>query len=267
MKKPENIKGNEKGSVFILVLWSLFFLGTLALVVSTMVSSNIRLSTQMTTTTTARSLARGGISFAIMELTSNITNWEVKVGMEMASDEKLFKDNDKLDGGTFTIYYEHIAQDSGILVTNYGLLDESSKKNINSLNVGEMKDIFKEIAAIEGFVINAEAIAKEIYNSRNVVDIHDRSSLGSSYQCAGENREFKLLQELLLLKSFESDAELFDKLEPYLTVYPEGCYQATAVGSSLVPGGDSGQSDLLAEIKIDFVFNSKSGKMVYWYEY
>ena len=220
----------------------------------------------MTAVTTARSLARGGVNFAIVEVMGNITNWEVKTDRNMVSDEELFKDNDKLNGGTFTIYYEHIAHDSGLLVTNYGVIDESSKNNVNSLSAEEMENILEDIASIEGIVINTEAIAQEIYNSR-IADTTDTSSLNSYYQCAGANGEFTLLQELLLLKSFENDAELFDKLEPYLTVYHAGCYQATVVGRALAPGGSGKQSGCLAELKIDFVFDAKSGQIMYWHEY
>ena len=262
--KAINMKSHnhrETGSVFILVLWSLFFLGALALAVATMISSSMSLSTHMATVTTARSLARGGVDFAIVELMRNVTNWEVQTDSEMVSDEELFKDNDKLHGGTFTVYYEHISLESGLVVTNYGLLDESSKNNINTLSLREIENALVDIASTEDININAKSLAEEIYNSRDV------SSLDSYYHCTGEKGEFELLQELLLLKSFKNDVELFETLEPYLTVYPEGSYQATVVGKALAPGGKAKESSLLVEVKIDFVFNVSLKKIIYWHEY
>lgn len=268
----QECQNNSKGSIFILVLWSLFFLGALAMAVATLVFSSINLATQMKSATTARSLAYGGIDFAISEIMGNVTNWEVKTGKKIASDSELFEDNDKIDGGTFSVYYEHIAADSGIMVTNYGVIDEGSKENINSLGVGKMENVFDEIAELEDINVDAKALAKEIYSSRHLTkgeDLSYSAGSGSPYQCSGKNGKgkFELLQELLLLKAFENDAELFGKLEPYLTVYPKGCYKATAVGRALVAGVSGGQSELLAEVKVDFVFNGKSGKIIYWHEY
>lgn len=262
----------DSGSVFILVLWTLFFLGALALAIATLVFSSINLSTHMKHATTARSLARGAVDFAIVEVMGNATNWEVTAGKEATSDTELFKDNEKLAGGTFSVYYEYVAEDGGVLVTNYGVMDESTKENINSMSVGKMKNVFDEIADIEDLNINSESLSEEIYTSRHLTDASGSSystTLGSSYRCSGRNGKgaFELLQELLLLKSFEGNADLFEKMEPYLTVYPKGYYKATAVGKALVDDEAGMESDALAEVRIDFVFNGQSGKIVYWHEY
>jgi type II secretory pathway component PulK len=267
----ENIS-RDGGSVFILVLWTLFFLGALAMAVATLVSSSINLASHIKQITTARSLAYGGVDFTITEIMGNVTNWEEKTGKEMASDAELFKDNDTLDGGTFTVYYEHIDEGDGLLVTNYGVIAESSKENINSMSVGKMENVFDEISDLKDININAESLAKEIYTSRHLTkggDSSYSSGSGSTYHCYGKNGKgrFELLQELLLLNSFQNDAELFAKLEPYLTVYPKDYYKATAVGRALLTDGYVGQPELLAEVKVDFVFNGKSGKIVYWHEY
>ena len=271
-KTKKNIKKNRTGSIFILVLWTLFFLGALAMAVATLVFSGINLSAQMKSSTTARGLAHGAVDFTITEIMGNITNWEVKAGKDIADDEGLFKDNDKIAGGTFSVYYEHIAEDGGMLVTNYGVIDEGSKENINSMGMGRMENVFEDISGFEGLNINAESLAREIYSSRHLTDKGNSSysrGSGSTYQCFGKNGKgkFELLQELLLLKSFDGNTELFVKLEPYLTVYPKGCYKATAVGRALATVVSGGQSELLAETKIDFVFNGKSGKIMYWHEY
>lgn len=266
------MKSNKKGSIFILVLWTLLFLGALTMAVATLVFSGINLATEMKNRTTARSLAYGGVNYAIAEVMGSVTNWEVKPGKDVVSDPDRFKDNDKIDGGTFSVCYKYIIVDSGVVVTNYGVIDEGSKENINSISMGKLENVFDEIADIEGININAKILAKEIYNSRHLTNGRDLSysvGLGSSYQCCGKNGKgkFELLQELLLLKAFEGDADLFEKVEPYLTVYPKGYYKATAIGKALAISVDGGASELLAEARVDFVFNGKSGKIIYWHEY
>ncbi len=263
----------NNGSVFILVLWTLFFLGALAMAVATIVSSGINLSSQIKARETARMLARGGVDFAITEVMGAITNWEVKSEDKLKSDASLFQDNDKLKGGTFSIYYEYAPEDSGIVATNYGVLDEGTKANINRMGTGKMENLFDEISEKADIRINSGALAKEIYDSRHLTDKGKSSySTGSdgSYHCYGKNGKgkFELLQELLLLKPFENNVELFTKLEPYLTVYPKDSFKATAVGRALGKSDNGNkQEKVLAEAKIDFVFNGKSGKIMYWHEY
>lgn len=240
--------------------------------IATLVSSNIALASHMKSTTIARSLAYGAVDFTIAEIMGNVTNWEEKTGEEAMHDASLFKNNDNCEGGVFSVYYEYIAEDSGMLATNYGVIDEGSKENINSLSVGKMKNVFNEIADIEDINVSVENLAKEIYNSRHLTDKGNLSYFASSagtYQCSGRygKGKFELLQELLLLRIFENNADLFKKLEPYLTVYPKGCYKAIAVGKALAMKKSDGQLDVLEEVKVEFVFNGKSGKIIYWHEY
>ena len=55
------------GSVFILVLWTLFFLGALALAVGTLVGANINQAAFTKSRTTARMLAKAGVERARFE--------------------------------------------------------------------------------------------------------------------------------------------------------------------------------------------------------
>ena len=84
--------------MLILALWTLFFLGALALAVGSRVSGSLRLAHAMKVNMTAYALARAGAERAVMEIMINSTNWDGVRDEDLTTDPDLFEDNASLDG-------------------------------------------------------------------------------------------------------------------------------------------------------------------------
>ena len=260
------------GSVFILVLWTLFFLGALALAVGTLVGANINQAAFTKSRTTARMLAKAGVERARFDVIQNPTNWVVKGAADPRSNEELFRDNDDVEGGTFSVTFRYVPEGEEVAVTNYGLMAEELKINIQKASSGTMASEFqRRIGLAED---PAEALAKAIKDCRYWTNagLTDRPSPSYSNQLGREylahEKTFRLLPELMLLNAFQEDMGLYARVEPYLTVHGKDHFSATSRGQVPAPvtargGGDDGA---LAEAYIDFVINS-SGSVLYWHEY
>lgn len=268
----------SSGSVFILALWALFFLGALALAVGALVSANINLASSLRARMVARELARAGVELAIGEVVGHSTNWDHKVWQKVEkgeedppNDEVLFKDNDSLEGGAFTVTYAYLSPGSEQMVTNHGVLCESQKAGINRSNSRQLKSELMERAGLSEMW--AEHLAAAIVACRKKADAGLTEGGGSNYAAGsiGEYRchggSFRVLFELLLLKEFRDDPELFGQLEPHLTVHGKESFSGTSTGRALALKGFrwSTEKTVLAESKIDFVVN-KNGEIEYWHE-
>ena len=267
-KRPGGARQRLSGSVFILVLWTLFFLGALSLAVGTLVGANISQASHTKSRTTAYMLARAGVERAIFDVIQNPTNWVLEGAAEPRSNEELFRDNDDLPGGTFSVTYHYVPEGEAAAVTNYGLMSEEVKMDLHTYSRGKLGSELERRVGLGEEV--AEGVAKAIIDARkgltDQADISYAHQLGDSY--IAHKKRFRLLAELLLIDVFEKDTSLFARVEPYLTVHGEDHFSGTSSGKVPVPtsawGGSDG--DVLAEAHIDFVVNS-SGSVLYWHEY
>ncbi|MFC1452767.1 hypothetical protein ACFLSJ_05415 [Verrucomicrobiota bacterium] len=239
----------REGSVLILALWSLFFLAALALAVGSHVSAGIRLASHARVNTTAYYLARAGIERAVREAIDNTTNWDGLVVGELGSDETLFRDVDALPGGTFSVYYPYVATNTGEIATNYGIVRELFKIDLNTPNAQE-RERLRSLAGrdtADAILRGPEGVEKK--------GLADRESEAYSYET---------LQELLLVSDVSYD--LFLEIEPLVTVYGGSCYGGMAEGKATVDDGAGGRRTL-AICRIVFVFDKDSREVRYWHEH
>jgi hypothetical protein len=269
--RPSSCAG---GSVFILTLWTLFFLGALALGVGAYVSANTSLAGQAKATARARALACGAVERAVAELLNNPTNWTGIADAELRSDPGLFKDNDGLAGGVFSVWYTFVPEHGGPAVTNYGLLCEGRKLNLNRGGAGNMAKVLREKAGLdeqEAAEVAAGVAACRRGGDKSGVLTESRgwsyhSTSRDGYTCEGG--KFCVLEELLLTGVVGDRPGLYGRMEPFVTVFGRSCFSATAVGKALAGGTGrwrGGQEAPLAEWRIDFVVN-RNGTIVYWHE-
>jgi hypothetical protein len=238
----------------------------------------------------ARELARAGVELAVNEVVERGTNWDSEVwkaveeGADPPEDEELFKDNDSLDGGVFTVTYAYYDGDQNRMITNHGVLCESQKASINGgLNSTDLAQALVDRAGLSGTV--AQRLVEAIFacRGRDVSgegrgvssekggltggSVSDYSAgLVGEYRCYGG--KFRVLHELLLLREFQDDPALFERLAPHLTVHEEKSFSGTSTGTALVSRGlkRNTEQTVLAESRIDFVVN-KNGEIEYWHEH
>jgi len=222
---------SKKASILFVALWSIFFLGVLAIYLGYRARSQINLVNRVVSRAKLRSLATAGVFVAVDFIVAEQKEEKSfnALNEDWSSYPKRFKDI-KLPGGSFSLAYEYFDVTSGAYQKRYGLIDESRKINIKLGNYqidGELEQILRkllEVAADAGKV-RAQEIAASI------VDWQDQDSqlsipLGSAedgyYRFLREPYESKdsdleILDEIFLIKGINQ--AVFDKIKGYLTIY------------------------------------------------
>jgi hypothetical protein len=249
---PEPVRHRPylSASVLILALWSLFFLGVLALAVGAHVSANLKLAGSLKADVVAYYLARAGTELAAMQILHHSTNWNGTADDELHSDESLFQDNDSLAGGTFSVTYAFVPEATGAVVTNYGILRESRKININS----------RSHAARQRLVALgvSQSVAENILNWPAAKKNELAKEAGRGYSAG-----YQSVHELLLVHGVTD--LLFARIEPHVTIYGKSCYGGMAEG---IVRSDAarGSGMIVSRRRISFVFDRSKSGFVYWHE-
>jgi len=193
----------ERGSILIIVLWSVFFLSVLAMAIDAHIRPQLALGGKLLRRTWAHYLAESGVRQAILAIEKDTTPLH-----DGLTDTWADVDGKELGMGAFTVE----------------LVDEERKININKAPYRVLKD-FIEIAG-ETDSQEAEDIADSIMDWRDEDDDSREngaedgyySMLHPGYPC--KNKDFEAPEELLLVKGVTR--ELFDKIRDRITIYTEG---------------------------------------------
>ena len=224
---------DSHGSVLILALWTLAFLGALALAVSAYVSASVRVARAVKTATAGRYAARSGVEFAIAAALPK-TNAMGLTEESWNNDPAVFNGLvDFGDGreGSFAVSYTFIDAD-GLVATNVGLTCEDARINVAHLTDRSVRAMFEHLAQLEGGVdqLTAEQLSTSILDWCDEDDDESDAMLtgGSEsgyyaglrppYAC--HNGRLDSVQELLLIRGMTP--ELFAAIEPYITVDGDG---------------------------------------------
>ena len=214
-------KASGEGSVLILALWVLFFLTSLAMAVGVHVSGNLILAARLKTGTTAYYLAKAGVERAILEIGCNSNAWD-NLTEPWCDNEDIFKDI-RLGDGSFCVSCSHTLL-PGQVVTNYGVIDEERKININKASCSLLKSLIEIAGELDS--MTALEISSSIIDWRDQNDEVSQGGAENGYYTqlnqpsSCHNGEFQALHELLMVKGVRQ--ELFFKLKPYMTIYGTG---------------------------------------------
>ena len=175
-----------------------------------------------------------------MELLANPTNWSGVADAALGNNESLFKGNDDLPGGQFTVSYTFVAAAGGLVATNYGIVKEARKININSRRSGSKERL--TALGVPGNVAD------------NILSWPSRKKKRLANQGkTGYPATYESLHELLLVDGLTS--ELYTRVLPHVTIF-----RGDAFGG--VSDGVAGNTIR----RIAFVFDRKKRRFVYWHE-
>jgi type II secretory pathway component PulK len=240
--------------VLILVLWVLFALAALTVAVGSHVSAAMSVSERLWGITESRALAEAGANQALMAAMSRTNVWDGIAEDGWNRDEQLFS-GQPLGNGLFSVEFYTIS-DTGVVVTNIGIIGESGKINLNSISrTKEMKKTLENlIMSVGGVEIEAaQDITAQIMSLVNEdddeltddgeSDYYATSSSRSSY--TNEPIKMESIAELRTIKGLEG--ELYMQLLPYVTVYGNGFINLNCASkpvlTALAEACDSGNSD------------------------
>jgi len=193
-----------KGSILIIVLWSLFFLASLAVAINLYVWPRMDLAGRLLSRTKIRYLAEAGAKRVILEI-----KYDENVSYDTLKEpwSKAFE-GVNLGDGMFTV----------------AVVDEERKININKAPYPVLKNVFEVIGGTTSQ--EAEDIAASIIDWRDEDDDPGDggaekgyySILKLEYPC--KNRNFEILEELFLVKGITQ--EIFSKVKDSITVHGSG---------------------------------------------
>lgn len=260
-RKPENTasRGREKGSVLVLVLWTLGLLSVFALYLGDGVRQRLEFLSRIEARNKLQCIAEAGVKRAIAVI-GNIDKkseyidlhqpWSYDPGTFCAA---------ALDGGTFTVGYTYDAQEyaagesaADTLKTMYGAADAESRLNVNTSGREELLRLIQRTAELDP--ATAGAIASAIIDWRD----SDGASLadgaeddyysGLRYGYACKNFPFQTIEELWYVKGITP--AVYYRIEPFLTVYGSGKVNINTAGATALSA--LGLSDALVEKVLQF---------------
>jgi len=217
------VSARSGGSVLLLALWALLFLGMVAVSVSSYVSMHMDAAWSLADRSVCRHAAKAGVEAAIGEVCRGTNAWA-------ALDQSWGEPGSALDkvgvgDGVFTVFHVEPGE-GGSIVTNCGLADEERKININAItNNAACRDVVRALFETAGGVdsVTAENITACI---ADWIDGDDQSREGGAengdyalrnppYRC--RNGRIGRIEELLLVNGVETN--ILAGVAGYLTVY------------------------------------------------
>jgi len=220
------VKGKRKkqGSILIAVLWSLFFLATLAVAITMLIAPQLGLAQRLRDRAVLRYLAQAGMQRAILELKLDETPDVDALNEPWSRNEEAFKEIELSDGEYFSVGYSLPDPAGEEEEKHYGLIDEERKININAAPAEVLARFFEIVGGTS--LQDAADIGDAIIDWRDADDepltngAEDAyyEGLPEGYPC--KNGRFDVLEELLLVKGITP--AVFAKVKDRLTVFGSG---------------------------------------------
>jgi len=209
----------REGSVLILVLWTLLFLGGLALATRSYVLGHLRLARALRDRAQSYFLACAGVETAVAIAGQDTNRWDA-LQEPWSLDERAFRDV-RLATGSFDVR-ARVAHDEQAM--RFGLLDEERKINLNRAGARLLAAVLVRVGRTDS--LTAERISASICDWRDeddepLEDGAEKDYYGgrrARYEC--HNGPFLAVRELRLVRGM-TDA-LFARLRVHLTVHGSG---------------------------------------------
>ncbi|MFC1709581.1 general secretion pathway protein GspK [Candidatus Omnitrophota bacterium] len=215
---------NRQGSILIIALWSLCLLTTFVVYSGLIVRQKLNLVGRLNTREGLFFMGESGVNTGILELRKKDTSDSYYALNENWSNSPGAFKNVALSSGSFTISYSYVEE--GTKKLRYGLMDETSKININKADVKVLSRLLEVAADLNDQ--RALSLAHCIVDWRDVdsffshpqygAEDSDYKNLKAPYEA--KDADFEVIEELLLIRGM--DEEVFGKIEDFITVYGEG---------------------------------------------
>lgn len=215
---------NNRGSILIIVLWTLFLLTTFAVELGVIVRQKMTLMNRLDTQDKLLFIAEAGVKKAIAELRKDDSMPEADALSEpWGNNDVNFRDI-QVDGGAFNVYYEEKTWRA--VQRRFGVADEESKVNVNTADVETLTRLLQKASGLSED--EALPLAYALIDWRDAdsyyqhpqygAEDEDYKDLESPYEAKDEN--FELLDELLLVKGMTP--EIYEELRRWITVHGGG---------------------------------------------
>jgi type II secretory pathway component PulK len=220
MRRPGRIQADAPAcpargaSVLVLTLWTLFFLGALAVAIGSTVAMHLRVAERLRADTAGWALAKGGINLAMAETAKCTNGWDAFCE-PWADSENLFKDA-ALGTGTFRVYWEDRSEPASPRA-RYGVRDEDGKVNLRLAPTNLLISFFVEAGG--GMSESAAArLADSVEEYRRTPSVLTGSAVpANDTRDKPSSGRFLSIYEARLVEGMTAD--MFARIAPYSTVF------------------------------------------------
>lgn len=224
---------NRRGSVLILCFWALIVLGLLGLGISRRVDAQLRLVRYQSRKAQTRYAAFAGLAYVLEQVRQDEANEQTRdrdtlydCGLALAEDQtprEILGDR-QVGDAVFRVRRIPVAGEETQEL--FGLNDETARLNVNALTESNYNILAELLEELEVPEQQAEMIAASVIDWKDENHITVAEDLGAEqsyyaqlpvpYDC--KNRYLENVEELLLVRGMTP--EIFERLRPYITIYP-----------------------------------------------
>jgi len=225
-----------RGSILLIALWALFSLAGFAVILGSQVRQKLILVKRLEARNKLTMIAEAAIPLGIAEI-KRFEKAEVFALKDSWSVNPLFKDIAVADG-TCSFSRPMKPDPSVADAAFYGMADEESKVNINKADAKLLISLMRVVLGVDD--VEAQGLAASIVDWRDADSemsmpqgsAEDSQYRGLKYAYESKDAPFQVLEELLLVNGF--NANVFEKLKKYITIYGSGRVNINTAGRELL---------------------------------
>jgi type II secretory pathway component PulK len=217
LQGPWSSRAASGGSILIVVLWVVFFLGILSVAIGAYVGGNVELARRMSDRLQASYAARAGVATGLAVLMADSNAWDA-LNEPWADSARDFKEV-SCGGGVYSVYYV-LERADGSWGTNYGVRDEQARIDLNLLPESRVELLTALLQTAGGLDrVDAARLTQNIQVARTLPDRRKMQSPGVETGWASPGLScgpFLPVHELLWVKGMNRD--VFERIRDHLTV-------------------------------------------------
>ena len=231
------------GSILIVVLWILFFLGALAVAIGAYVGAQVELARRLDYRLRSYYVARAGVARAVAVLGADTNAWDAFP--ERWGSSVVDFSNAPCGDGFFSVTYA-IERADGTLAPGAGLSDEGGKIDINKAPPELLAALLRIAGGLNS--LTAAGVAAAIVQARTPVDAE--STMSGPGPGTWRGGAFKTTSELAYVHGMSGD--VLAKIRTYVTVWGELRINVNTAGRVVLlclasPGANSSPGEAAAD--------------------
>lgn len=223
-----DVFNKKSGTILIFSLWLLGTLTVFALILGQTVRQRATLVSRLEQRFKLHLIAQAGIKKALALLNQGMRESQLfdtaRIKADYHNNEGQWGRNRIAEGAFEVSYRLSLDQKAAASEKFYGFRDEESKININKVGFDILKNLIQNVLGWDGkeaqLLAHAVRDWREFGESEAAGFYSDDYYDNLKYPYPQKKSNFELLEELLLVKMMTKD--IYDKLQPYITVYGDG---------------------------------------------
>ncbi len=211
---PWSCRAGNRGSILILALWVIFLLVLLAVAVGAYIDGRLMLARRIELRTAGYYAARSGMARCLVILSQDTNSWDALSEPWANSPKDFF--SGAVGSGQFSMYYAYDLAQGG-QGTNFGIMDEQSRIDLNGAKVELLAALLREAAGAGAETASKVAAAIKAAGTKPPPNQPGITAEPCWVDSRLERGPFQSVDEVRWVKGMTD--VMFRKLRDHVTVY------------------------------------------------